>query len=164
MAAKPRDLASVRTAFSAFVHSKAFQDTDLRTFFEKETTTYAMKLSQNEVATIQEGMDGKTSTFFTTLWGKVNGKRTLASYPALENALEQMQKSFSEKEFDAATAKERIVWFYHSEWAQDAEAKALYLAVARRLVAKLTPRQREDLMVWLLPEEKKMFLREFPAN
>jgi hypothetical protein len=162
--AKPtRDLSAVRSVFVAFSHSAISKNPDLKAFFEKETTGYLRKLKSTEIATIQEGMDGKSAAYLSALWGKATGQRTLASYPQLENNLELMKQSIgaNEKDFDPSKVKDQIFWFFNSQWAKDTEARALYMGTATRLVSRLTPRQREDLMVWLTPAEKKIFQENF---
>jgi len=148
---------SILSGFTAFTSSAIFKEKDIRDFFIKEVTPVLKNVSDEQAKEIKEGLSGLAVTFFSDLWTKAAGKRTLSDYPDIESMARNIAAAVEQKEFEPERIAGTISAFLKSQMAFDADARKLFLDNAGPQVKSLSPRQKEDVLGWLDPAEKEFF-------
>ncbi len=149
----------MRAGFLSFVRSPLFKQKDLQDFFSRSVLASVATLQEHELNRVSARMNAKEKSFVKSVWVKATGRKTIEDFPEISNMVRELDSAISSPTFDPVQVKDRLMAFFASSLAANVEAKALYVQAATPAIRRLSPRQREDLNVWLNDAGKEL-LRE----
>ncbi len=154
-----RDLDSVRAGFLSFVRSPLFKQKDLQEFLTRSVLSAVAGLDEHELNRVSARMTVAEKAFLKSVWVKATGRKTADDFPEIAKMVQDLNRAVTAPNFDPVQVKDRLMVFFASSLAANPEAKGLYVQAASPVVKRLSPRQVEDLNVWL-NEAGQELLRE----
>jgi hypothetical protein len=153
------DLASVVAGFNQFAASPGFKAPEIREIFIGEVTPAVKTLTDADIENAKTELTKEGKAFLLPLWIKIQGKKTLADYPVVEDVAERLLRTVTAKEFEPLKVYNALSKANKVLLPLEAEPKALFKQRVNPYLHALTARQREDLMGWLQdPAEKAFYL------